>query len=156
MSYDGPSFDHRRRTVNFDPFKKKEKQSHQRETTSFIFKRSSHYSGLPKSIKSRRDYQNEAEKILTNRTQSSYPNLFETRRERKYRPRFRVTEVPSPMFGYTDEQKKRMGMDSDGYQEEIEWNYKALKDLMLKREYDFILFEECVTNSVLRDWQTSP
>lgn len=153
MNYDGPSFNHRRKKVEFDPFKKCEsKQSSQHDSNALNFN-VSHYNKLPNQVKTRRDHQNEAERILSSK--SGQESFFETKRERKYRPRFRVTEVPSPMFGYTEEQKERMGLGDQETEEEIEWNYKALKELMLKHPYDFILTEECLNASILKDWQSS-
>lgn len=154
MHYDGPSFNHRRKQVNFDPFKKHEdKKSSNNESNNFNFK-SDHYDKLPKRVKTRGDRQNEAAKILSAKPRTE--SLFEKRQQRKYRPRFRVTEVPSPMFGYSNEQRERMGLNDSETQEEIEWNYSALKDLMISQPYNFILTEECLNASILRDWQSSP
>lgn len=149
MHYDGPSFDHRRKQVDFDPFSKVDKE---KDNSGFNFNADHHQ--LPKRVKTRRDHQNEAAKILNAKPKSE--SLFEKRQQRKYRPRFRVTEVPSPMFGYTDAQRERLGMNESETEETLEWNYKALKNLMLKEPYDFILTEECLNSSILRDWQNEP
>lgn len=153
MYYDGPSFNHRRKQVDFNPFDKELPSKSKRPEKKSLDFSTNHYEELPDRVKTRQDYRNEAEKILTT-PQPKRQQLFETRRRQKYRPRFRVTEVPSPMFGYTEEQRERMGLGPSDSEEEIEWNYKALKDLMLQKHYDFILTEECVNTSILKSWQT--
>lgn len=152
MNYDGPSFNYRRKRVEFDPFKKDDTKKNGKHDSNELNFNLLHSNKLPKQVRTRRDYQNEAEKILSSKTNQD--SFFETKRERKYRPRFRVTEVPSPMFGYTEEQKERMGLKEHETEEEIEWNYKALKELMLKHPYDFILTEECLNASILKEWQS--
>lgn len=153
MNYDGPSFKHRRKRVDFNPFDKEVKSKSKQHDKNHLDFSSNHYDQLPDQIKTRQNHQNEAEKILST-PQTKRQHLFEARRRRKYRPRFRVTEVPSPMFGYTNEQRERMGIGSSNTEEEIEWNYNALRDLMLEKSYNFILTEDCVNTSVLKTWQS--
>ncbi|EKU94454.1 Uncharacterised protein [Alloiococcus otitis] len=160
MNYDGPSFNHRKKKQVESPdlrpsqdtgFFKSGRKKDPKEGLNFanINQRDK---DLARDLHKDPSQENEAEKILKGK--SKFNQLYEHKQSQKYRPRFKVTEVPSPVFGYSKEQKERMGYDKQEVQEEIEWNYKALKDLMLKQDHDFLLTEDCLNANILKKWQT--
>lgn len=94
--------------------------------------------------------------------EQSDPAIYEAKTvslkdDTSYRPSFRVTEVPSPMFGYTNQKRQQLRKKQCKEQSNQQWDYTYLKKYMRQKltNKEFIITEECVTPRVISRWQQS-
>lgn len=67
---------------------------------------------------------------------------------------FRVSEVPSPMFGYNKKQKERLQKQTSKKTEIRHWNYLELKKRLTKDATELLITEEFETVYLEKQWDT--
>ncbi|WP_208559103.1 hypothetical protein [Marinilactibacillus kalidii] len=93
---------------------------------------------LPNQIRSRAEVEKGFQEYLHDKKITDTPN----RTKHYIEPPFEVSRVPSPIYGFKKPVKKSVET----------WDYTALTEALKKEPFDFILFEEYVTEEITSFW----
>lgn len=117
----------------FETSSKNEKEQKSKKTKQVSFDDS--YT-LPKHVKSRESVEKGFKEYLSHKE--------EDRRRGYISPPFEVSKVPSPIYGFHKrKQETKASVD-----------YDRLKEEMKKETRDLIVYEECLTEELEREWRT--
>lgn len=67
---------------------------------------------------------------------------------------FRVTEVPSPMFGYNEKQKEQLQRQKSNKPTNRQWNYLYIKKRLTKDSSELLITEDFKTPHLEKQWDT--
>lgn len=150
--YDGPSIFNKRqinrRKRKLNPYKTTADKEVKTEEKSPLKFNKRYESKKPVSNSPKKELKTEAQ---TYSNKSSQP-------QKKPKPRsgsnFRVSEVPSPMFGYNKKQKERLQRQSPRKSDTRHWNYLELKKCLSKEATELLITEEFKTSYLEKQWDT--
>lgn len=137
--YDGPSFLKRNQATKTNKTSEQEQQLTEKNLSA------------SKKQASNRDLASNNK--LLNESRVTKQALLE--QQTSYQPSFRATEIPSPMFGFSQQHREPVDKAEQKKASELEWNYQRLKAHMAQKikDKEFIMTEECLTPRIIARWK---